>query len=128
MLPEEETIFQLCPRIYQTAPNGMQPGCAGFRNASELCTILNESRAAVYLFGNWIPQDWGQRAATHEEQGRGKHFGAELLYTATRLKYSQVVEGLLIAGAEVDACLDGKIPLIISAVGDIGERDGNKRT
>ena len=110
--------------------------------ASQLCPKLNESRAAVHLFGNWIPQDWGQRVVTHEELDHGKQFRAALLHTATRLKYSQVVEGLLIAGAEVDSCLDGKTPLIISAEGgdlatarvlldqgaDIGKQDGDKRT
>ena len=109
--------------------------------ASQLCPKLNESRAAVHLFGNWIPQDWGQRVVTNEELDHGKQFRAALLHTATRLKYSQVVEGLLIAGAEVDACLDDKTPLIISAEGgdlatarvlldqgaDIGKRDGDKR-
>ena len=110
--------------------------------ASELCTKLNESQEAGYIFGNWIPQDWDRRIATDEELGHGKHFRAELLHAAARMKYSRVVEGLLIAGAEVDACLDGKTPLIISAQGGdaatakvlldqraaIGAQDGDKRT
>ena len=85
--------------------------------ASELCTKLNESREAGYIFGNWISQDWDKRIVTDDELGDGKRFRAELLHAAARMKYSRVAEGLLIAGAEVDACLDGKTPLMISAQG-----------
>ena len=101
---------------------------------------LNESPAA-YILGNWIPQAWGGRISSHEKQGYIIHFRAELLHAATRMKYSQVVEALLIAGTEVEACIDGSTPLMVTAEsGDlatarilldrgalIGARNGNKQ-
>ena len=110
--------------------------------ASQLRAKLNESRSASYLFGNWAPKDWSEKIISPEELDQSKRFRTELLQAATRMKYSWAVEGLLIAGAEVDAHPDGKTPLIISAeVGDLAavralldqgadirERDGDERT
>jgi ankyrin repeat protein len=118
--------------------------CGQVAGASELISQLykklNESPAA-YVVENWIPRAWGQRIPAGEQQGYGKRFRAELLHAATRMRYSQVVEALLIAGAEVEACIDGSTPLMVTAKsGDlatarilldggalIGARDGNKQ-
>ena len=87
---------------------------------SQLCEKLNESPTAVFLLGNWIDQDWRQRVTTCQEISYGEDFRTELLHTATRMKYPQVVEALLIAGAQVEACLDGKTPLMVTAeIGDL---------
>ena len=90
-------------------------GAWSWKIISEFNAKLKESRAAGYLFWNWIPQAWLQRTATHEKLSYGIDFRAELLHTAARMKYSQVVEALLIAGAEVEACLDGKSLLMVTA-------------
>ena len=81
---------------------------------SQLHMKLSEIPAA-YIFTNWIPQSWGPRIPHHEQQDQGKHFRAELLHAAARMKYSQVVEMLLVAGAEVEACRDGRTPLMVAA-------------
>ena len=73
---------------------------------SQLHTKLNKSPVA-FIFTNWI---FG-----HEQQGHGNHSRAELLHAAARKRYSQVVEALLIAGAEVEACRDGKTLLMVAA-------------
>ena len=83
---------------------------------SQLCKVLDD-RPAAYILGNWIPQAWGQRIPGHEQPDNGKDFRAKLLHAATRMKYSEVVEALLIAGAEVDASLGGKTLLMVAAEG-----------
>ena len=83
---------------------------------SQLHNELNDSPSA-YVLGNWIPQSWGQRNLDHEQQKCGEEFRAVLLHVATRMKHTQVVEALLIAGAEVEACLDGKTLLMVTAEG-----------
>ena len=102
---------------------------------------LNEILMACIL-GNWNPQAWGQRIPSHKQQDYGKHFRSELLHAATRMNYSQVVDALLIAGAEVEACLEGKTPVMATAGGGdlatarvlldrgalIGASNGNKQT
>ena len=100
---------------------------------SQLHTKLDDSPAA-YIFRSWIPG--------HEQQDDGRDFRAALLHAAARMKCPQVVDALLIAGAEVDADNDGKTPLIVTAEsGDletarvllnrgalIGAKDGNGQT
>ena len=81
---------------------------------SQLCKGLNNSPAA-YILGNWIPRAWGQRVPGHEQQGYGEEFRAALLHAATRMKCPTVVEALIIAGAEAEACLDGKTLLMVAA-------------
>ena len=67
----------------------------------------------------WFPQDWRPVVVTEKEQQGSKEFRKRLLHTATRMKCSQVVDVLLIAGAEVEASVDGKTPLMVSAeIGD----------
>ena len=80
---------------------------------SQLCKRLNDSPAA-YILENWIPQAWGQRVPGHEQQGYGEKFRAALLHAATHMKRPKVVEALLIAGAEAEACLDGKTLLMVA--------------
>ena len=108
---------------------------------SQLRKRLNSSPAA-YMLGNWIPQAWGQRFPGQKQQGYDKDFRAGLLHAATRMRHPQVVEALLIGGAEVEVYLDGKTPLMVTAEsGDlatarvllergalIGAKDGNGRT
>ena len=81
---------------------------------SQLCKRLTDSPAA-YILENWIPQAWGQQIPSHEQQDYGRNFRAGLLHAATRMENPRVVEALPIAGAEVDACLDGKTPLMVTA-------------
>ena len=108
---------------------------------SQLGKILAGSPAA-YMLENWIPQAWGQQIPSHEQPDYGKNIRAGLLHAATRMENPRVVEALLIAGAEVDACLDGKTPLMVTAEGGdlatlqvllgrgafVGASDGNKQT
>ena len=119
--------------------------CGQVAGDSELISQLHNKMSgssAAYILRNWIPQVWGQRIASHVQQGYDKHFRGELLHAATRMRYSQVVKALLIAGAEVEGCLDGITPLMVAAEsGDLATAqvlldrgalvraaDGNKQT
>ena len=81
---------------------------------SQLCRGLN-SIPAAYILENWIPQAWGERVLGHEQQDYGEEFRVALLHAATRMKRPQVVDALLIAGAEVEARLNGKTTLMVTA-------------
>ena len=92
--------------------------CGGFSGDAELIFQLSKKvndGLAAYVLGNWIPEAWGQRNLGYKELDYSKDFRAKLLHTATRMGYPQVVEALLIAGAEVEARLDGKTPLMLAA-------------
>jgi ankyrin repeat protein len=119
--------------------------CGQLTGISGLISLLREELTkypASYIFQHWDPCDRGEFIATNVEQSEAMEFRGSLLHAATRMGYSRVVEGLLMAGAEVEACLDGKTPLIVSAEsGDlatarvlldhealIDARDGNKQT
>jgi ankyrin repeat protein len=94
--------------------------CDQVIGVSRLVSQLREKLAegpAAYIFQQWDPCGWGQLVATNQEQDKAKRFRLTLLHTATRMKYSQVVEVLLIAGADVESYLDGKTPLLVSAEG-----------
>ena len=107
---------------------------------SQLSSKLNETPAA-HVLGNWIPETWGQRIIGCEQQDYSKDFRAKLLHTATHMGYPQVVEALLIGGAEIEACLGGHTPLMVAAESGnlvtpqvlldqkalVGAREGNNR-
>ena len=94
------------------------------RQAARISGLISQAREQLtsgptsFILGAWIPQDWRPAVVTEKAQG-SKEFRKRLLHTATRMKCSQVVDVLLIAGAEVEASLDGKTPLMVSAeIGD----------
>ena len=118
--------------------------CGQVSRDSELISQLSEKLKegpAAYILGNWIPEAWGQSTLDHGQQVYSMDFRASLLHAATRMGYPQVVEALLIAGAEVEARVNGKTPLMVAAEsGDqptagvlldhrafIEARDGNER-
>ena len=108
---------------------------------SELCEQLigNETYC---LLESWITSHLNGSLAHQKRMPSAKNFKNRLLHTATQLKYSRVVEALIIAGAEIDASIQGTRPLLVSAgLGDettvrllqnlgagIESKDGNKRT
>jgi len=108
---------------------------------SELCEQLT-GNATYCLLESWIPSHLNGSLAPQKSMPSARNFKNRLLHTATRLKYSRVVEALIIAGAEIDASIQGKRPLLVSAgLGDettvrllrklgagIESKDGNKRT
>ena len=81
---------------------------------SQLCKRLTDGPAA-YRLENWIPRAWGQQIPSHEQQDYSRNFRAGLLHAATRMENPRAVEALSIAGAEVDAYLDGKTPSMVTA-------------
>ena len=89
--------------------------CGQGAGDSELISQLHTK-----LGGSPVASIFKLRIPGHEQQDSGKDFRAALLHAATRMKCPQVVEALLIAGAEVDANEDGKTPLIVTAeIGDL---------
>ena len=97
------------------------------RQATRISGLISQIRKQLTsgptscILEAWFLQDWRQADPTEKEQRDSKEFRKRLLHTATRMEYSQVVDVLLIAGAEVEACLDGKTPLMVSA--EIGDRE-----
>ncbi|KAF8533282.1 hypothetical protein BDD12DRAFT_866039 [Trichophaea hybrida] len=106
------------------------------------------SNSASLLFESWIESYLGakgfrknmhhtlrivrQRVESLIDSGRGRSVAAKvkrpaavdfrnnMLHTATRMQYSRVVEALLTAGTEKEACLLDKTPLLMSAeAGDV---------
>ena len=102
-------------------------------------TVAYMKIPVAYISNNSMP--WA-RNLDHEQQEHGKNFRAVLLHAATRMKYTQVVEALLIAGAEVEARFGGKTLLMVTAVGGdlatagvlldrgalVASKDGNGQT
>jgi len=89
-------------------------------NISDLVSLLVNgisSTTAYYLFDSWVTSHLNQTLpGDDQEQSKiAKKFRNTLLHTATMLGRSRVVDMLLTAGAEVDARLHHKTPLIISA-------------
>ena len=97
------------------------------RQATRISGLISQVREQLTcgptscILQSWFPQEWGQAVTTEKEQRDSKEFRRRLLHTATRMKCSQVVDVLLIAGAEVEACLYGKTPLMVSA--ELGDQE-----
>ncbi|KAF8539937.1 hypothetical protein BDD12DRAFT_980659, partial [Trichophaea hybrida] len=92
--------------------------CTQLVNFSRFTTLLCEklsNNPAFLLFKSWIESHLHQNIATAEKKSIAKEFRNNLLHVATRMKYPQVVEAVLTAGANKEACLGGKTPLIVSA-------------
>ncbi|KAF8535046.1 hypothetical protein BDD12DRAFT_660917, partial [Trichophaea hybrida] len=87
------------------------------------CSIRYDTlhTATTYLlFQSWIDSYPGRRMATEEQRLTAKHFRNNMLHTATRMQYSWAVEALLTAGADREARLLHKTPLLVSAeTGDV---------
>ena len=118
------------------------------RQATRISGLISQVRdqlssgPASCILEAWFPQDWRLAVATEMEEYDNEEFRKRLLHTATHMRCSQVVDVLLIAGTEVEACLDGKTPLMVSAeIGDcetagvlldkgasMGAKDNEKQT
>ena len=83
---------------------------------SQLHMKLSESPAS-FIFTDWVSEAWGQRVAGHKKPGQSNYLRTKLLHAAARKGHSQVVEALLIAGAEVESGCDSKTPLMVAAEG-----------
>jgi hypothetical protein len=91
--------------------------CSSDRGVSQLLSLLSKqltNNPTSYLLEN---SGWGQTLVAHEQQDCAKDFRNTLLHTATKMKLSRVVEVSLMAGAELENCLQSKTPLIVSAEG-----------
>jgi ankyrin repeat protein len=97
--------------------------CGQAANVPQLVFQLYEGLAdspASCLLESWIASHLDRDLATREEKYSFKDFKNNLLHAATRMRYSHVVEILLIAKAEIEARLQDKTPLMVSAeVGDV---------
>ena len=123
--------FEACVRYLHERPfikyalSYLQEHLHKCRQVTRILALISQTREQFTsgpvscILEAWVPQDWRLVVATEKEQHDSKEFRNRLLHTATRMKCSQVVDVLLIAGAEVEACLDGKTPLMVSAeIGD----------
>jgi len=87
----------------------------GFRK-----NMQHTAKSAHVRFKSWIDSCRGKGVAAKEKMPFSKDFRNNMLHTATRMQYSHLVESLLTAGTDKDACLFHKTPLIISAeAGDV---------
>jgi len=118
--------------------------CRQRANVEQLVSLLCEqlsNNPASLLLESWVETHLHQKIATSDKVF-AKDFRIELLHAATRMKYSHVVEAVLTTGADKEASLHNKTPLMISAEnGDettarvlldqearIGAKDKNKQT
>jgi ankyrin repeat protein len=81
------------------------------RFVSQLDEILTRDLPLV-LLGRWVGYNL---SGTLPDRGAAENFKTQILHTATRMGFSRVVEAVLIVGAQVEARLQDKTPLIISA-------------
>jgi len=84
------------------------------RSVSQLVQTLVDGWG-FFLLESWANSHLNIALPGHELSGSAVHFRNQILHTATRMGFTQVVETLLIAGAQVEARLQGITPLIISA-------------
>jgi ankyrin repeat domain-containing protein 50 len=84
------------------------------RLVSQFVEELTGSPAA-YLLESWVREHLNKTVPGQELGEAAKGFRNELLLVAARMRFPRVAEVSLIAGAQVEACLKGKTPLIISA-------------
>ena len=123
--------FEACVRYLHERPfikyalSCLQEHLHKCRQVTRISALISQTREQLTsgpgscILEAWVPQDWRLVVATEKEQHDSKEFRKRLLHTATRMKCSQVVDVLLIAGTEVEACLDGKTLLMVSAeIGD----------
>jgi len=94
--------------------------CAHEGNVSSFVSQLTgrlTASPAFYLLEGWVDSHLNITLPGHERSGPGspEDFKKQLLHTATRMRFPQVVEVLLMCGAEVEARFEGKTPLIVSA-------------
>ncbi|KAF8535735.1 hypothetical protein BDD12DRAFT_326423 [Trichophaea hybrida] len=80
---------------------------------SLLCEQLSNNPACL-LLESWVESHLHRNIPT-PEKGLAKDFRIKLLHAATRRKYSHVVEAVLTTGANKEACLHDKTPLMVSA-------------
>ena len=90
------------------------------RLVSQLSKQLTNS-ATSWLFESWIDSYLCRGIGAEEKRPSTEGFINNTLHTATRMQYSGVVEALLTAGADKDAFMLDRTPLLIAAeTGDIG--------
>jgi hypothetical protein len=88
--------------------------CDNFKQlVSLLCEQLSNNPACL-LLESWVESHLHRNIPT-PEKGLVKNFRIKLLHVATRMKYSHVVEAVLTTGADKEACLHDKTPLMVSA-------------
>jgi len=86
---------------------------------SHLSYQLTNNPASL-LLGSWVYSYLLRGVAAEDQWPSAKGFRNNILHTATRMKHSQVVEALLTAGADKEAWMLGKTPLLVSAeIGDV---------
>ena len=123
--------FEACVRYLHERPfikyalSYLQEHLHTCRQVTRISALISQTREQLTsgpsscILEAWVPQDWRLVVATEKEQHDNKEFRKRLLHTATRMKCSQVVDVLLIASAEVEASLDSKTALMVSAeIGD----------
>ena len=88
------------------------------RFVSQFVEELTDNPAA-YLLESWVSTHLNKTLPGHELGEAAKDFRNRLLHVAVRMRFPGVAEVLLIASAQVEAQLQGKTPLIVSAeIGD----------
>ena len=94
-------------------------GCRQNPNISHFVLQLAErliSSPAFFLLESWVSSNLNWTQTTSYEQSRAAdNFRNQTLHAAIRMRFPVVAEALLRAGAQVEARLQGKTPLIVSA-------------
>jgi hypothetical protein len=83
-------------------------------SVSQFVDELTDNPAAYFL-ESWVGSHLNKTVPTYEQGVTAKNFRNRILHTAVRIGFSRVADVLLIVGAQVKACLNGKTPLIVSA-------------
>jgi len=83
-------------------------------SVSQLTERLTDG-PALFLLGNWVSSNLNAELPALELSESAEDFKTQILHTAARMGFSLVVEALLVAGAQVEARLRDKTPLIASA-------------
>jgi ankyrin repeat domain-containing protein 50 len=83
---------------------------------SQFIDVLTGNPAA-YLLGSWVGSHLNKPLPDGELGRAAEDFRNKVLHAAVRMRFSRVAELLLIAGAQVEARLQGKTPLMVSAEG-----------
>jgi len=95
-------------------------GCRQDPNISHFVSQLAErliGSPAFFLLESWVSSNLNWTHTTSYEQSRAaENFRNQTLHAAIRMRFTVVAEALLRAGAQVEARLQGKTPLIVSAV------------
>jgi hypothetical protein len=84
------------------------------RCVSQLASRLI-GNTAFFLLESWVDAHLNISLPPHELNESAENFRNQILHAATSMRFSRVVEVSLRVGAQVEARLHGKTPLIVSA-------------